>query len=167
LDRFSEFAQGVDALIGMDMLSLSNFSLDFVAMNVVFRPLDDPASSVFQKSHSNCIVVGVEVQGHPVFLILDTGAQGIFLYEKRLRSQVPHLRVAGRMERGKMANRMNVKQVTLPEVRLGPTMLAPTVFLIQDPPENVLAGIGGIIGTGAFKASRIDFNFDANSLSWK
>jgi hypothetical protein len=49
---------------------------------------------------------------------------------------------------------------------LGNRNLDGTVFLIKEPPGNVMSGIDGFLGTAAFKARRIDLNFETNQLAW-
>ncbi len=68
---------------------------------------------------TKCLIVELQVQDRPVHLIVDTGLQGILLYEERLRRSVPGLRTSGSIKNATMGGRVQVKQATLPDVVFG------------------------------------------------
>ena len=166
LGHFSDFASNVDVLIGLDLLRLRSLTIDYDAMSVLFGSLDRVVSRVSTNTDSVCMTVEVQVQNHPVRLIVDTGLQGVLLYEERLLKRIPELRVEGKTE-GNIGARMRTKQGTLPRVRLGPEEIDLKVWLVKGPPDNVLSDIDGFLGTASLRARWINFNFAANTLSWK
>jgi predicted aspartyl protease len=167
LRQFSDFARHVDALIGMDLLRLSNFTVDYHTKKILFAPLEQPALSSVVNSDQVCMTVQVQVQNHPVRLLIDTGFQGILLYEDRLLKRIPELKIEDEVEAG-IGTRMLAKQGNLRGIRLAAAQeeLDSRVLLIKGPPDGVIPGIDGVIGTAWLKARWINFNFATNTLRW-
>jgi hypothetical protein len=63
--------------------------IDFGAGNLVFDPTAPKTYLAGGDPMTECLIVELQVQGRPVHLIVDTGLQGILLYEERLRKSVP------------------------------------------------------------------------------
>jgi predicted aspartyl protease len=167
LARYSEFAGGADAIIGTDLLRLSNFTIDFGARNLIFDPDPPKAYLVGGDPMTKCMVVELQVQGHPVHLVVDTGLQGMLLYEERLRKSVPALRTSGLIRNASMGGRVQVKQAVLPDVVLGNRKREVPVVFEAAPAEDTLPGIDGIVGVAALQARRVHFDFSGKTLSWE
>jgi predicted aspartyl protease len=160
------FATQVDAVIGLDLLRLSSFSIDYDARKVFFGPVDT-ASGVPMSSDAVCLSVQVLAGDTPIQLVVDTGAQGLVLYENRVISRLPWLRMGGETAGTSMGGWVLAKRAFIPNARLGTTDLSGTAFLVKTPPSEVPSGIDGYLGTAALKARRISFNFETNTLAWK
>jgi predicted aspartyl protease len=166
LAEYSEFAKDADAVIGMDLLQFSNFSIDFDTHKITFRPSMEKVSVFAGDPLLQCPLLEVQVQGHPVRLIVDTGLAGIVFYEERLRTSVPGLRIAGHLTDAAMGGRVQAKQATIPDVLLGKTNRDVSVLLVSSPAPEILPGIDGIIGVAALKAHRAYFDFPNRNLRW-
>jgi predicted aspartyl protease len=166
LAEYSEFAKNADAVIGMDVLKFSNFSIDFGTHKIAFHPSMQKVSVVDDDPLLRCTILEVQVQGHPVRLIVDTGLAGIVLYEERLRKRVPGLRISGHLNDATIGGRVQTKQVTLPDVLLGKTNRDVSVLLAPSPAAEMLSGIDGFIGIDVLKAHRVHFDFSGKTLSW-
>jgi predicted aspartyl protease len=165
--RLSDFANGVDAIIGSDLLSLSNFSIDYDAQKLFFAPVQTNATSVKPRPHPTVMILELRVQDCPVDLVVDTGVEGVVLFEDRLRSRIPRLRTEGTVGDFTFGRQSRAKQAILPEVRLGARTADLKVLLMKGPHGDVLPGIDGYWGTASIKARRINFNFATNRLSWQ
>ncbi len=165
--RYSEFARKADAIIGMDLLKLSNVTIDFDAGNLVF---DSGAPRTYVEGGdpmATCLIVEVQVQDRPVHLIVDTGSPGILLFEERLRKSVPGLRTAGSIKNATMGGRVPAKQAILPDVALGKRTREVPVVLLPSPAPEMLPGIDGIMGVAALQAHRVHFDFSRKTTSWE
>jgi len=167
LAEYSEFAKNADAVIGMDLLKFGNLSIDFDTHKITFYPSMQKVSVVAGDPLSQCPILEVQVQGHPVRLIVDTGLAGIVLYEERLRQHVRGLRTVGHLADATMGGRMQVKQATIPDVVFGKTNRDVAVLLVPSPRPDMLPGIDGIIGVAALKAHHVSFDFSERTLSWE
>jgi hypothetical protein len=162
LGKFSDFAREVDAVIGVDLLQLNNLTFDYHTRRVIFSPIDH----LIQGAHM-AFTVNVQVQGHPLCLILDTGLNGVLLYEARIRARVPGLRVDAGVKNITIGGRINAKLVTIPDIQLGPKAMDGRVLLTKVPPGAKIDDIDGYIGISAFNTTRITFNFDSKTVRWE
>ncbi len=167
LARYSEFAKKADAIIGMDLLQLSNITIDFGAGNLIFDPAAPKTYLAGGDPMTKCLMVKLQVQGRPVHLIVDTGLRGIILYEERLRKSVPGLRTAGSIKNATMGGRVQAKQATLPDVVFGNKNREVPVLFLPSPAADTLPGIDGIVGIAALQARRVHLDFSAKTLSWE
>ena len=166
LAHVSDFADDADALIGSDLLSLNNFAIDYDARKVFFDPVERPVSST--SPHPVGMIVELQLQDRPVDVLVDTGVEGIVLFEDRLRSRIPQLRIEGETDAINVRGRSWARQAILPmKIRLGTRAIDARVLVVKGPPANVLPGVDGYLGTASLKATRIDFNFKTGTLSWK
>jgi len=166
LGYFQSFATKVDAVIGLDLLRLSSFSIDYDARKVFFGPIDT-TGGVPMNSGPICLSVQLLVGDSKLQLVVDTGARALVLYEDKILDRLPQVRVEGELDGVSMGGFVSAKRAILPRARLGTTDLNATVFLVKAPSGNVLSGIDGYLGIAALKAHRIDFNFEAKTLGWK
>jgi predicted aspartyl protease len=167
LASYSEFASAADAIIGMDLLRLSNWTIDFGARHLIFAPDPPEAYVAGGDPMAKCLIVEFQVQGHPVHLIVDTGVSGIFLYEDRVRRSVPALHISGIVRNATMDRQLQVKQGALSDVVLGSRKREVSVVFLPEPGEDVIPGIDGLVGIDAFQARRVRFNFSGKTLSWE
>jgi predicted aspartyl protease len=167
LARYSEFASKADAIIGMDLLRLSDLTVDFGAGKLLFDLTEPRTYLSGADPMTQCLIVELQIQDRPVHLIVDTGSQGILLYEERLRKTVPELRTAAGVKNATMGGRVRVKQATLPDVRVGHRSREVQVTFLQSPAAGTLPGIDGIVGIGALQARRVHFDFSGKTLTWE
>jgi predicted aspartyl protease len=167
LAGYSDFARKADAVIGMDLLGLSDVTIDFAAGKLIFDPSAIKTYSAGGDPGRKCLVVELKVQDRPVHLILDTGLQGILLYEQQLRKSVPGLRTAGSIRNGTMGGRLQVKQAVLPDVVFGNRNRQVPVVLLPSSAPDMLQGIDGMMGIAALQARRVHFDFSRQTFSWE
>ena len=167
LARYSEFAGKADAVIGLDLLRLSNFTIDYGAGQLIFDPRPPEAYLAGGDPMTKCLIVELQVQGLPLHLIVDTGLPSILMYEDRIRKAVPGLRTLGSIKNTSMGGRLQLKQAILPDVVLGKRSREVPVELLPAPAEDALPGIDGIVGVAALQARRVHFDFSEKTLSWE
>ena len=167
LARYSEFAGKADAIIGMDLLKLSDVTIDLDARNLIFDLTEPRTYLAGGDPMAQCLIVELQVQDRPVRLIVDTGLQGILLYEERLRKSVPELRTAGSIRNATMGGRVQVKQATLPGVIVGNRNREVPVVFLPSPAAGTLPGIDGIVGISALQAHRVHCDFSRRTLTWE
>jgi hypothetical protein len=147
-------------------LRLNNFTIDYGAARLIFDPVPSRTYSAQGDPMTRCLTIELQVQDRPVRLIVDTGLQGIVLYEERMRKSVPGFRISGSIKIASMGGRLPVKQTTLPDVSFGNRNRELPVVLLPSPPEDMLPGIDGIVGAAALQARRVHFDFSRKALTW-
>lgn len=92
--------QGVtpDGIVGLDVLRGRCFTIDYSAQRVLFRPHARWDASLRFDRQSPYLVVNTLVDSIPFRVIVDTGAEGMLLFERAIpRTWVPRPGWAGRM----------------------------------------------------------------------
>jgi predicted aspartyl protease len=164
LAEYSEFAEHADGIIGLDVLSRTKkFSIDYQRRVISFQL---PEAGSTERLLSACFVIPLVVQGVPIHLAVDTGLQGILLYKHKLLKRLPKLRMEGESTTVAMGRLLGT-QVRLAGARIAGAEVGTTFTLINDPVEDDLSGVDGIVGTAFFHAKRIEFDFDAGVLRWQ
>jgi predicted aspartyl protease len=164
LGEYSEFAQDVDGIIGLDVLGRSEkISIDYEMRTIAWEMAGELDS---RRPSAAYFAIPFVVQGFPMHLILDTGFQGILLYKDRLRKGLPDLQTTGKPSKVDFG-RLQTTQVKLPGVRLGGRETITTVFLTDGPEPGGLPGVDGYLGISALKAKRVEFDFAARLLRWE
>jgi predicted aspartyl protease len=165
--KYSEFARNADAIIGLDILGLSNFTVDYGRRKLIFNtPIDLPTQTRVA-APPNCLILKIHVQGHTVRLIVDTGFPGILLFEERLRTSVPAIRMTRDILNVTLGKRLLAKRTILENVAIGSERRNVTVLLTKAPAAETLPGIDGVIGISALSAHRVHFDFTTQTLSWE
>ena len=164
LKDYSEFAQGVDGIIGLDLLSRGKrLSIDYERQVVSFEVAGGQGGGL---APSRSFVVPIAVQGARMNLVVDTGLRHVLLYKDRLRKGLPHVRTEGE-SRATALGRLLATQVNLPGVKIaGPETVA-TVFLIEEPENGNPSGIDGYLGPLSLHVRRIELDFAGHRLLWQ
>jgi len=103
----------IDAVIGLDVLSLSNFSIDYRTKRIVFGAAPVSGSSVPFQSAPPWLTVRMEVDGVSIDLLLDTAASGILLFQSRIRDRLPQLISLGERTSSNMGGDFRLQRVIL------------------------------------------------------
>jgi hypothetical protein len=164
LAHYSELADGVDAIIGLDLLSASeSLKIDYSTKQITIRT---SAQRGEQKTAPQALTGQLSLQGQPARLVIDTGVQSMLLYKDRIRKHLPQLRFDDKPSHvcmGKLAG----ERATLSGVRVGANELRTPVFLISGAPGSLSADIDGYVGTSVLGARVIELDFASNTLRWQ
>jgi len=80
----ADFGVHVDALIGLDVLSHMSFAIDYAAQEIAFgAPLQLTFSAPLER-RASMAGIRMTVNGHGVYLLVDTGAAKTVLFAQRL-----------------------------------------------------------------------------------
>jgi hypothetical protein len=159
----------IDAIIGLGVLSLSSFSIDYTAKKIAFGPIDSSPSTVPFDTGPPVLTVQLRLKGRPVRVLVDTGAAELVLFGCRLRGRLRPLPVSGvtRFRVNGAAMELRLKEVWLPGVRLGETDLALPKGLEADGNANCGRPFDGVVGVTRLGLKWIAFDFEHRSFSWR
>jgi hypothetical protein len=164
LAEFSTFADGADAIIGSDLLSLTNFTIDYDTKTLIFQPLKRSLSG---HARAMGLILELRLQGHPIDLLLDTGIEGIVLFTDRLLERIPNLFMQDQIEAVMIGRWSHARLRSLPAMYLGSKAMDSKVYLLQGPPADVVPGFVGYLGASSLKAHRIECDIANNLFSWR
>lgn len=164
LDQYTEFAQGIDAIAGLDLLSrCERVQIDYEAKLIAFHVREGASQTPL--FHAKGVVVTVMLQGRPVRLLVDTGFQEIALFEERLRARGQRLRGDGIAP--EQIGSLLGEEVRLPGLRVGRDDSNAPVLLVRGSTDAVPEGLDGYLGPRALGAKKIELDFASMTLRWQ
>jgi predicted aspartyl protease len=167
LEYLRSSAPGVEGLIGLDVLRLRSFSIDFQRRKVNFGAQHLLRSSVPIEINRSYLAVEVRMLDRPVRLLVDTGVRSILLYRDRVAEQVASLRVEQRIRGSSLSGDASLEVVTLPSLQLNGTELERSGVLLRTSSAGLLLGVDGYLSLAALRARCVNFDFERSRLSWE
>jgi predicted aspartyl protease len=164
LNRYSEFARDIDAVVGLDLLSrCQRVRIDYEAKLIAFEPRN--GASEAPAFEGKGIFVTLMLQDRPVRLLVDTGFQEIALFEERLRPRMHGVDVQqlGPARMGSLVG----DAVRLPGLGLGSLGSNTRVLLVRGVTQAVPTGLDGYLGPRALGAKKIELDFASMMLRWQ
>ena len=157
----------IDAVIGLDVLSLSNFSINYTTKRIVFGVTPVSGSSVPFQSAPPWLTVRMEVDGVSIDLLLDTAASGILLFQSRIRDRLPQLISLGERTSSNMGGEIRLQRVLLATTNFGETDFGQQNAFVVEDQEDESREFDGLLGPSALGLKQIAFDFQRHTLSWK
>lgn len=158
----------VDGVIGLDQLRRQSFLVDYARKRVVFGPTaTDGMRGVPMRADAKWMSVEVEVGSRPVWMVADSGARGIVIYEDTVKDLLANYRVEERTDGVSLGGPLESRVAIVPRVRLGGQDLAREVMLISAPGAKKLSGVAGYLGLASLDAKQVAFSFETNQLLWR
>src|SRR5262249_56997224 len=111
----------IDGIVGLGVLSLSSFSIDYRTKKIVFGPVEASPSAVPFGTGPPIVTVQLRLRDEPVRLLVDTGAAELVLFECKLHGHLRQLPVSGDPRRlsNSCGTESGLTEVWLRGVRLG------------------------------------------------
>jgi hypothetical protein len=167
LSSLSEFADGVDGLLGIDMFWGSKVLIDYDLKTLLIESGSKSAAESVQKQNIMCITTNAQISGNPVRLIVDTGMQGVLFFQDRIRkisSSLP----AGRSTEVLIGRRTPGRQTVLEQLNIGTAEIKNVnALLLSSAPPSLPSNIDGFLGTEILKAKRLTLDFSHIGLTWQ
>ena len=157
----------IDAMVGLDVLGRSSFSIDYQSKKMVFGAVDRSESGVAFVPMPGYVVVQLDVQGQPLWLVVDTGAKDLVLFEGRVRDRLWSVRNAGAKAASNMGGEAPLLELQLPGARLGRTDLGSQKAYLLATSAQALPNFDGLLGVTALGVKRLTFDFDRHTISWQ
>ncbi len=167
LGYLRETAPGVDGVIGLDVLRLRSFSIDFGRRKITFGAPRVLRSSVAMEMDQSYLAVEARMLGRPLRLLVDSGVRTILLYRDRMGERLPNVRIEQQIRGASLSGSTALEVVTLPPAQLNGTELERRAVYLRNSPVGFLRGIDGYLSLTALRARRISFDFERNLLSWE
>jgi predicted aspartyl protease len=156
----------IDGVIGLDVLSLSNFSVDYTTKRIVFGAAPVNGSSAPLQSTPPWLTVAMEVNGVSIHLLLDTAASGIILFQSRIRNRLPELISLGERMSSNMGGELRLQRVILARTKFGETDFGQeNAFVVEDQIEESRE-FDGLLAPSALGLKQIAIDFQRHTFSW-
>ena len=161
------FLHGVDAIIGLDVLSRSSFSIDYENHILVFGPIETHRPSTTLESTPPFLTVEMAIAGRPVRLLVDTGSGRLVLFARRMQGRLPLLQVHGELLMYHLSGTSRLDRVILPLLGIGGSTIDRVEGFMSDAPvDDYPAAIDGVLGLRILALKHADFDFERNRLAF-
>ena len=161
------FLHGVDAIVGLDVLSRASFSIDYQARRLLFGPVAARQPSVQLEVTPPFLTIQIALAGQQFRLIVDTGSRRLVLFERRVHDRLPSLPTHGALLLYHMSGTSRLNRVLLWHLDVGGwTMDRVEGFISDAPLDGYPAGIDGVLGLRVLASKRADFDFERSRLAF-
>lgn len=149
----------IDALVGLDVLSLSSFVIDYGAKKISFGPMDPLPSSVPFVITRGKLCVDLQAGENPLRLLVASSAERIVL----LRSHVPWIPPSDRARAFTSLGGSSVmKEVRLDALQIGDTALNTEPVYLST--LDTIRSFDGFLSTIQFQ--QVAFDFERRRFGW-
>jgi predicted aspartyl protease len=155
----------IDAIIGLDVLRSSSFSIDYEARRMTFGPLAASSQAVPFQTISPLLTVTVHVEGQAMRLMVDTAARRLVLFDGRAQAKLPNLPWRFTAIQSPAA-RSYVRELEIGRMRLGDAEWRQRPAFLMNVPAFADGDLDGILAPSGLCVKRLDFDFDRNLLGW-
>ena len=165
---FAEEALGtrVDAMIGLDVLGQSPFTIDYETRKLVFGPIDASFNTVSYAPGLPYAMVVLQIRQQRLQILVDTGASNLVLFQSGVRDCGPDIVMAGRETWTSIGGEMPVKKAHLRDAYLGTVSWGPRWVYVPDNSANQPSGVSGMLGTVAL-GKRVAFDPVRKVVAWE
>ena len=154
----------IDAVIGMDVLGRTNFTVDYAKRRVLFGASTERHTAPFSAG-PQFLTVNMKSGGRQLHLLLDTGTPQLVLFESRLRGmdyQWTSVVGTGQNASGKV----RFAAIILPDARIGALDVGPQRASVVANQRSVENELDGLMGLSCLHPKQISFDFDRQLLGW-
>jgi hypothetical protein len=160
-----ELGTHLDAIIGLDALSKTSFTIDYVRKVISFELPTTTEMVVpmeFRNSPSPYVLLPVVIEGKQAHLLLDTGAGNLTLLDLRLKA----LGIPNKTPRSttNVAGSWELVPIQIKQVQLGNNALRVKDAFVRPVPEEALRDFDGMVGPTSLGIKRLTMNFQAKQL---
>jgi|SRR5579863_5545224 predicted aspartyl protease len=165
---FSAISKGlgtrIDAVIGLDVLGATNFTVDYGKRRIVFGALAERHTAPFTAG-PQFITVNVKSGGRQLHLLVDTGTPQLVLFESRLRG-VDYVPISVSGSGHNASGDVRFGTVVLPQATIGTFEVGPQRASVVESQRNFANDLDGLMGVSCLHPKRISFDFERQLLGW-
>ena len=155
----------IDAIIGLDVLRSSSFSIHYEARRMTFGAMAPSSQAVPFQTISPLLTVTAHVEGQPMRLMVDTAAPKLVLFDGRAQAKLPNLPWRFTAIQSPAA-KSYVRELEIGRIRLGDVEWRRRPAFLMDVPAFADGDLDGILAPSGLCVKRLDFDFDRNLLGW-
>ncbi len=146
----SDMGISIAGIIGMDVLSKSNFRLDYDKREIEFGDISHQGVPVHFDERTGIAVANVSIAGKPVRMLVDTGSEFVVLLGGNFGDVgwLP-LRNASQSGASLADQKMRIQEFSAPDIRLGGRHFSKdTAYLVPGSTDPVFDGLLGVRALG-------------------
>jgi predicted aspartyl protease len=163
-----KLGERLDIIIGLDILQqLPGLTIDYERQVLSFTSQEPFETTVQLDRGLPLLRVRIESEGVPLVLMLDSGADGIMLFDERVRAKLPDLVMNGTVSIHHVGGTNYGRRVELVDVALGDRTWDRLSATLLGTPAPAGLEIDGLLSLIPLEPLRVCFDFENNLLSWE
>jgi hypothetical protein len=158
---------GIDAIVGLDVLSRASFRIDYKARTLSFAPSDPESFTAPLQIVWPFVTVRLRVAGHPMQLLVDTGSRDLVLFKSRMPAQLLPIPWKGEKLIQHASGVGHLLRYEFPHMTVGDQHWDSLPgFVLDAKTTGYPPRIDGVLGVPALGGTRVRFDFERGELGW-
>jgi predicted aspartyl protease len=157
----------VDAIVGLDVLARTSFSIDYRAYRMRFAPEGREESVAPLELAWPFMTVRMTVAGQQVRLLVDTGSPDLVLFKARMPASLSNPPWKGDKTVQYASGPARLTRLELRDAGLGTlTWDKLPAWSLDRPLDGYPPSVDGVLGTAALGCRRVRFDFEKGEFGW-
>jgi hypothetical protein len=156
----------VDAIVGMDVLCKSSFTLNYRTREMVFGGVENLTFSTPFETYAPVITVGLELQLKHLRVVVDTGGPDLMLFRSRI-SDSSGFKGLGVEKVSDASGAFERIRVRIPNVYVGKESVGSQAAYFVDDRKDEGDEFDGVLGVRGAQFWKIAFDFEHRRFCWE